>query len=108
MANEYPKKSERIKQEYNLPPTTIQANAIVEEYGKTQRQYKEIREAISYLIAVNTVDKATIKELFLEKNILRVSYQNGDMEKLETYIKKEFRKSSLRDENGKIIVRIEL
>ncbi|MDX9743844.1 MAG: hypothetical protein RBT59_08515, partial [Arcobacteraceae bacterium] len=32
MANEYPNKIETIKQQYNLPPTTIQANAIVEEY----------------------------------------------------------------------------
>ena len=37
MTNEYPQKIETIKQQYNLPPTLIQATAITNEYNKTIR-----------------------------------------------------------------------
>jgi len=108
LASEYPIKSEILKKEYSLPTTTLEANAIVTEYQKIQRGYKEIRDAISYLIDANKVDRGTINGLSLEKNLLTVSYQNGDIEKLEPYIKQKFRKSTIKSEDGKIKVRIEL
>ncbi|MDD2699320.1 MAG: hypothetical protein PHF17_11005 [Arcobacteraceae bacterium] len=108
LANSYPSKIETIKQQYNLPPTAIQANAIVETYGKSERQYKRYRDAIGYALGANTIDGVTILEIHLEKNILNLTYKVKEGEMLENYLKKEFRKTTLRVENDKAKVRIEL
>ncbi len=108
MANEYPQKIEAIKEEYNLPQTLIQANAIVESYSKSQRQYKKARDAISYAVSANSLQNTTIIGIHLEKNILSLYYKADDLDRLETYLKKEFRKVSLNKEDGKIKARIEL
>ncbi len=108
MTNEYPSKIEAIKEQYNLPPTLIQANAIIESYGKSQRQYNKIRDAISYAVSANTLKETKIIEIHLEKNILTLYYKVNDLETLESYLKKEFKRASLRNEDGKTKVRIEL
>ncbi len=108
LSNEYPNKIEAIKKEYNLPPTAIQANAIVEEYGKTMRQYKKCRDAIGYAVSANSLGNTTLEGIHLEKNILNLTYKAMKSEMLETYLKKEFRKTTVQEEDGKIKARIEL
>jgi len=108
MANEYPNKMETIKQQYNLPPTTIQANAIVEEYDKTTREYKRYRDAIGVVVSANTIPNVTIEGITLENNKLLVTYKTSKAQQVEDYLKKEFRKVTSTLKDGKIDIRIDL
>jgi hypothetical protein len=108
LANSYPAKIETIKVQYNLPPTVIQTNAIVENYEKAMRQYKRYREALGYVIGANTFAGVTILEINLESDILNISYRTKENEMLENYLKKQFRKTNIYPENDKVRVRIEL
>jgi hypothetical protein len=108
LANSYPAKIETIKEQYNLPPTVIQTNAIVENYEKAMRQYKRYREALGYAIGANTLEGVTILEINLENDILNLTYKTKESEKLENYLKKQFRKTNIYPENEKVKVRIEL
>lgn len=108
MTNEYPQKIEAIKQQYNLPPTLIQATAITNEYNKTIREYKRYRDAIGVVVSANTISNVTIETITLQNNKLLITYKTQKPKEIETYLKKEFRKVTSIVNDGNMDVRIEL
>lgn len=104
----YPIKSEILKNEYKLPATLLETKAILEEYQKVDERYKKNRESLATVIKIASNEGVLIQELNFEKDILKISFNANEGEKISMELEKVFKNSEFRKENGSLYVRIKL
>jgi len=104
----YPQKSETMKEQYKLPATLLETKALLEEYEKIDARYKKNRESLATLVQTATKESVLIEELNFEKDILKVSFDEKEGEKLIFELEKKFKNSTFRKELGMLNVRIKL
>jgi len=83
--------TQRVKQAYKLPASTIQTDAILKRYKGVVSQEVQKRDAISYILSNK---KFNLKSLELDKNSINLEYLSADKNEVDNYLKREFKNVS--------------
>ncbi len=95
----------RLKAKSSLPSSSVQTNAILKKYKTKVNLEIKKREVLEYILESK---KFNLSSLELDKNILFLSFENEDKDKLESYIKKKYDILSINTKNMFLNVRIKL
>lgn len=97
-------KIDSLKQQYNMPPTTIQAKSIIRKLKITAEDQKNIRETIEYILGTKRALGAKIDKIDFKSGKFTVLFKNADARKITNYLEKKYTLNSAVVKNGIVTI----
>lgn len=107
-SNSYPSKIEQIKEEYSLPQSLIETNALLDEYKNIEAKNQKSSEAIEFILALTVANNYTIDTLNIENGKFIVIFKKLNIDLVREKIVQKYKNSILKTDNENVIVEIKL